>query len=57
MAGKAENKMSEKGMPKREDRGQAGKGSVKSEERVGGGSLHFPVHNYHGMEGCKTPGK
>ena len=35
MAGKAENKASMRGEAKHEDRGQAGKGSIKSEEKVG----------------------
>jgi hypothetical protein len=59
MPGKAENKASERGMAKHEDRGQAGKGSIKSEEKVGssdGAGIRFPVHDFHGMESVKTPG-
>jgi hypothetical protein len=49
MPGKAENKMSERGMAKHEDRGQAGKGSIKSEEKVGSSGSHgirFPLPNH-----------
>jgi hypothetical protein len=58
MPGKPENRESMKGEPKHQDRGQAGKGSIKSEVKVGssdGNGIRFPVHNYHGMEGPKRP--
>ena len=57
--GMPENKMSEKGEMKHEDRGQAGKGSIKSEEKVGscnGDGIRFPVHDYDGMAMPKKPG-
>jgi hypothetical protein len=60
MPGPNENKKSMKGEPKHEDKGQAGKGSIKSEEHVGssdGNGIRFPVHNYDGMAIPKTPGK
>ncbi len=48
MAGKAENKAAMKGMPKHDDRGQAGKGSIKSELHVGSSDsngIRFKVHD------------
>jgi hypothetical protein len=59
MPGKPENRESMKGEPKHEDRGQAGKGSIRSEEKVGscnGDGIRFPVHNYDGMAMPKKPG-
>jgi hypothetical protein len=40
MPGKPENRESMKGEPKHQDRGQAGKGSIKSEEKVGSSGPH-----------------
>lgn len=60
MPGKPENRESMHGEAKRQDKGQAGKGSIKSEEHVGssdGAGIRFPVHDFHGMEGLKTPEK
>jgi hypothetical protein len=48
-----------KGEPKSQDKGQAGKGSIKSEEKVGssdGHGIRFPVHNYGGCGSVKSPG-
>jgi hypothetical protein len=52
------NKASMKGEPKHEDKGQAGKGSIKSEEKVGssdGNGIRFPVHNYGGCGSVESP--
>jgi hypothetical protein len=57
--GKPENRESMKGEPKSQDKGQAGKGSIKSEEKVGssdGNGIRFPVHNYGGCGSVKSPG-
>jgi hypothetical protein len=48
-----------KGEPKHEDRGQAGKGTIKSDLKVGScnaDGIRFPVHNYDGMAVPKKPG-
>jgi len=54
------NKQSEKGMMKREDRGQAGKGSIKSEEHVGssdGNGIRFKVHDMPDKSDLHSPEK